>query len=144
MPFNEDEVLANVRASVWRLILGFSSPRHGSCSGLIAGLSRRVADVLGPIVTAMNAISGIAWIPLAIAWFGIGTPMVVFIIWNAAFFLIFGNTMLGVRWSHRSSRTACCTLGASRLRCCGRSSSPARCPTSCRDFDPGSGSAGVR
>ncbi|MGI9598147.1 MAG: ABC transporter permease, partial [Acidimicrobiales bacterium] len=52
--------------------------------------------------------------PLAIAWFGIGTAMVVFIIWNAAFFLIFGNTVLGVRLVPQVLEDSLLTLGASR------------------------------
>ena len=115
VPFKEEKYWTNVRASVWRLILGFIvAATSGVLVGLIAGLSRRVAQTLNPIVTAMNAISGIAWIPLAIAWLGVGTGMVVFIIWNAAFFLIFGNTMLGVRLTPQILEDSLLTLGASR------------------------------
>ncbi len=115
VPFNEEEYWPNVRASVWRLILGFLfAAVTGVLAGLAAGLSKRIAEFVGPLVTAMNAISGIAWIPLAIAWFGIGTQMVVFIIWNAAFFLIFGNTMLGVRLVPTVLGDSLRTLGASR------------------------------
>ena len=98
--------LENVRASLERLVLGFSvAAVSGIVVGIAAGLSRRIAEFLGPLTTFMSAISGIAWIPLAVAWFGVGTGMVVFIIWNAAFFLIFGNTMLGVALFPRSSET---------------------------------------
>jgi NitT/TauT family transport system permease protein/taurine transport system permease protein len=83
--------------------------------GVAAGLSRRIAEFIGPLTTFMNAISGIAWIPLAIAWFGIGTPMVVFIIWNAAFFLVLGNTILGVRLVPRVFEQGLFALGASRF-----------------------------
>jgi taurine transport system permease protein len=115
VPFKEDRYWTNVRASMWRLILGFIvAATSGVFVGLIAGLSRRVAQTLNPIVTAMNAISGIAWIPLAIAWLGVGTSMVVFIIWNAAFFLIFGNTMLGVRLTPQILEDSLLTLGATR------------------------------
>lgn len=115
VPFNEPDYWPNVRASVWRLLLGFTvAATTGVLAGLAAGLSRRISDFVGPLVTAMNAISGIAWIPLAIAWFGIGTGMVVFIIWNAAFFLIFGNTLLGVRLVPTVLEDSLMTLGASR------------------------------
>lgn len=115
VPFREERYWTNVRASIWRLILGFIvAATSGVVVGLIAGLSKRVAETLNPIVTAMNAISGIAWIPLAIAWLGVGTSMVVFIIWNAAFFLIFGNTMLGVRLTPQILEDSLLTLGASR------------------------------
>ncbi|MGI9599241.1 MAG: hypothetical protein ACR2QK_23965, partial [Acidimicrobiales bacterium] len=74
VPFSESEYWPNVLASLQRLILGFLvAAATGLLAGLAAGLSRVVSDFVGPLVTAMNAISGIAWIPLAIAWFGIGT-----------------------------------------------------------------------
>jgi len=115
VPFREERYWSNVRASIWRLVLGFTvAATTGIFVGLIAGLSRRVAQTLNPLVTAMNAISGIAWIPLAIAWLGVGTSMVVFIIWNAAFFLIFGNTMLGVRLTPQILEESLLTLGANR------------------------------
>lgn len=115
VPFEDPNYWSNVRASMWRLFLGFVvAATTGVLAGLIAGLSKRVAETLNPIVTAMNAISGIAWIPLAIAWLGIGTPMVVFIIWNAAFFLIFGNTMLGVRLTPQILEDSLLTLGGTR------------------------------
>lgn len=115
VPFKADKYWTNVRASIWRLTLGFIvAATSGVFVGLIAGLSKRVSEFLNPIVTAMNAISGIAWIPLAIAWLGVGTSMVVFIIWNAAFFLIFGNTMLGVRLTPQILEDSLLTLGATR------------------------------
>ena len=98
-PFsNSAAYIENVTASIQRLGAGFVvAATTGVIIGIAAGLSKRIADFFGPLVTFLSAISGIAWIPLAVAWFGVGTGMVVFIIWNAAFFLIFGNTMLGVR-----------------------------------------------
>ncbi len=122
VPFTETgDYFANVWASVQRLIWGFLfAAITGVILGVFAGLSRSVADFLGPLTTFMNAISGIAWIPLAIAWFGIATTpfsgMTIFIIWNAAFFLIFGNTMLGVRLVPRVLENGLLTLGANRFQ----------------------------
>ena len=124
-------------------MLGFLvAATTGVLAGLAAGLSKRISEFLGPLVTAMNAISGIAWIPLAIAWFGIGTGMAVFIVWNAAFFLIFGNTVLGVRLVPQVLESSLLTLGASRARSCARSFSLGPCRTSCPGFDRGLASAG--
>lgn len=115
------EYLTNVWASVQRLFWGFVfAAVTGIIVGIAAGLSKRVSAFLGPLTTFMNAISGIAWIPLAIAWFGISTSpfsgMTIFIIWNAAFFLIFGNTMLGVRLVPQVLEDSLYTLGASRMQ----------------------------
>jgi taurine transport system permease protein len=116
VPFQEDEYWPNVTASLGRLFIGFLvAAVTGVLAGIVAGLSRKFADFIGPLVTAMNAISGIAWIPLAIAWFGIGRGMVVFIVWNGAFFLIFANTVLGVRMVPEVLDRSLQTLGASRL-----------------------------
>lgn len=116
VPFEESEYWPNVTASLGRLFIGFLvAAVTGVLAGIVAGLSRKFADFIGPLVTAMNAISGIAWIPLAIAWFGIGRGMVVFIVWNGAFFLIFGNTVLGVRMVPEVLERSLQTLGASRL-----------------------------
>lgn len=115
VPFTEPDYMTNVMASLFRLVLGFGvAALTGVVVGLVAGLSRWVADFLGPLITFMSALSGIVWIPLAIAWFGIGTAMVVFVIWNAAFFLVFGNTMLGVRLVPGVLEQGLSTLGASR------------------------------
>lgn len=105
----------NVSASLQRLTIGFLvAAITGIVVGVAAGLSKPIAEFLGPLTTFMNAISGIAWIPLAVAWFGVGTGMVVFIIWNAAFFLVFGNTMLGVRLVPQVLENGLLTLGANR------------------------------
>ena len=116
VPFREAEYWPNVLASLGRLAIGFAvAAATGVLAGVLAGLSKRFSDFIGPLVTAMNAISGIAWIPLAIAWFGIGQGMVVFIVWNGAFFLIFGNTVLGVRTVPEVLERSLATLGASRM-----------------------------
>lgn len=112
---NSSEFGRNIWASLQRLWWGFLvAAATGIALGIAAGLSRRIADFLSPLVTFMNALSGIAWIPLAIAWFGIGTQMVIFIIWNAAFFLIFGNVVLGVSLVPRHLENGLLSLGATR------------------------------
>lgn len=83
--------------------------------GILAGLSRTVSVLLEPLATFFTAMSGIVWLPLAIVWFGIGTGMVVFVIWNSMFFVIFGNTLLGVRALPRDLEDAVRTLGAGRV-----------------------------
>ena len=83
--------------------------------GLLAALSRPVGDLLSPLATFFNSVSGIAWIPLAITWFGLGTAAVTFIIVNAVFFLVFFNTMLGVRSVPKIMEQAVQTLGGGRL-----------------------------
>lgn len=58
----------------------------------------RPADIFfNPIITVLQPIPGIAWIPLAILWFGLGPTSVGFIIFLSVFFPILLNTISGVR-----------------------------------------------
>jgi NitT/TauT family transport system permease protein/taurine transport system permease protein len=49
-----------------------------------------------PVLSFLQAIAGIAWVPLTIIWFGIGNGSVVFVIANTIFFAALYNTVLGV------------------------------------------------
>ncbi|HEU4370404.1 MAG TPA: ABC transporter permease, partial [Methylomirabilota bacterium] len=40
--------------------------------GLLLGMSRRVADFFHPILNFFQSVSGIAWLPLMLVWFGFG------------------------------------------------------------------------
>jgi len=70
--------------------------------------------VVEPIVGFFNALSGIAWLPLAITWFGLGWTSVTFIMFNTIFFLVFFNTLVGVRAVPRIFEQAVLTMGGSR------------------------------
>ncbi len=110
------ELWADVSASSWRWFLGFViGVSSGVVLGVAAGLNGFVGRALEPLATFFTAVSGIAWIPLAIVWFGIGTTTVVFIIWNSVFFLVFSNTLLGVRLASPVLEDAARTLGAGRM-----------------------------
>lgn len=69
----------------------------GIAFGTLAGMDCVVPGYLEPVGIFMNSVSGIAWIPLAIVWFGVGWETTLFIMLNKIFWLIFFNTMMGVR-----------------------------------------------
>ena len=65
--------------------------------GIAIALNRRVSDLLRPLLTFLQSIAGIAWVPLAIIWFGIGLGSVVFVIANTIFFANLYNSVVGVQ-----------------------------------------------
>jgi ABC-type nitrate/sulfonate/bicarbonate transport system permease component len=65
--------------------------------GIAIAIHRSTAESLRPVLTFLQSIAGIAWIPLAIVWFGIGNGAVVFVIANIVFFSVIYNTVLGVQ-----------------------------------------------
>jgi taurine transport system permease protein len=65
--------------------------------GLLMGMSRRAEAFINPTFLLIRPIPPLAWIPLAILWFGLGDIAKVFVIWFAAFVPALINTYTGVR-----------------------------------------------
>jgi ABC-type nitrate/sulfonate/bicarbonate transport system permease component len=63
--------------------------------GLIVGRIRAVREFVDPVIRSLYPIPGIAWIPLAILWFGLGNTAVVFVVFIAEFFPLYFNTEAG-------------------------------------------------
>jgi ABC-type nitrate/sulfonate/bicarbonate transport system permease component len=74
--------------------------------GFAIALNRHVADMFRPILTFFQSIAGIAWVPLAIIWFGVGAGPVIFVIANTVFFSSIYNTVAGVESIPRVLRRA--------------------------------------
>lgn len=109
-------LLSDIATSAQRLLLGaFVGITSGITFGVLVGLSGSVRVALEPLVNAMSGIAGIAWIPLALAWFGTGLAMSTFVIWNGMFFVVFANTALGVSRIQQSLSQSVRTLGGGRL-----------------------------
>ena len=109
-------LFADVAVSAQRLLLGAAAGiTSGIVLGVLVGLSPAIRISLEPLVNAMSGIAGIAWIPLALAWFGTGLTMSTFVIWNGMFFVVFANTALGVSRIPSSLAQSVRTMGGGRL-----------------------------
>ncbi len=65
--------------------------------GIILGWYRVLAAALNPVIQMMRPISPLAWMPLAIIWFGVSDLAPIFLIFLAAFFSVLVATINGVR-----------------------------------------------
>lgn len=93
-----DRLLGDSVASLFRVTWGFFLAAAAAIPvGLVAGWSTRSFWALNPIIQGLRPISPIAWIPIAILWFGIGDGAGVFLIFLSSFFPISVGTMAGVR-----------------------------------------------
>lgn len=91
------ELLKNTWASLLRQIVGVVlAAVIGIPGGLLLGASRNFRAALLPLCRLVYPIPGIAWIPLAILWFGIGFKSTVFVIFFTGLWPILFNTMAGV------------------------------------------------
>ena len=97
--------------------------------GIVMGRSERLERFVRPFVELFRPISPIAWIPLAVLWFGIGLSGKVFIIFIGSFFPVLLNTIAGVRGVPPILVTAARTFGCSPLQLTTRVCIPAALPT---------------
>ena len=65
--------------------------------GLAMGSSRRFERIVDPVIELFRPISPLAWIPLAILWFGIGEAGKVFVVCVGTFFPTLLSTVAGVK-----------------------------------------------
>jgi len=92
-----DELLGNVAISLERIVLGFAlGAGLGVTLAVAGGWYRLLGNLLRPVVELLRPIPPLAWIPIAIVWFGLGESSKVFVIFLAAFFPIFTNAWKGM------------------------------------------------
>lgn len=81
--------------------------------GWLLGLDKDVAKAAEPSLRFFNAVSGIAWLPLMISWFGFTERTISSIIIYTMVFPVVFNTMVGVRTVSPVLRDAMRSMGAS-------------------------------
>lgn len=95
---DSQRLYGDVVASLFRVTWGFLlAAAVGIPLGLVVGWSTRAFRALNPIIQGLRPISPIAWIPMAILWFGIGDGAGIFLIFLSSFFPITVGTMAAVR-----------------------------------------------
>jgi len=87
----------HVLYSLYRVGLGYGVAAMLAIPlGLLMGWSPRIRKMVNPLIEVIRPIPPLAWIPIAIVWFGIGIKSAAFIIFLGAFFPILLNTIAGV------------------------------------------------
>jgi NitT/TauT family transport system permease protein len=107
------ELPRDAAASLLRIAVGFALGAGLALPlGLAMGAWPLAHDLLNPVVQLVRPIPPIAFIPLAILWFGLGTPPALFLIALGAFFPVLVNTVAGVRAVDAIHLRAARNLGA--------------------------------
>src|ERR1700704_5401885 len=93
----DGSLLAHAAASLARVATGTALAILISIPlGVAMGVSPAVSSFLAPLFRFFSVLAGIAWIPIATLWFGYGFGAITFVIFNAVFFVVAYNTLLGV------------------------------------------------
>jgi taurine transport system permease protein len=111
----DGSLLGHIGASLLRVVVGTVLALIAAIPlGIAMGVSPVVSGFLTPPLRFFSVLAGIAWIPIATLWFGYGFGAITFIIFNAVFFIVTYNTLLGVSTIPLAVRNAAASLGAGR------------------------------
>ena len=91
-------LLENTYQSLYRVMLGFGAASMIAIPlGVVMGWWKWAGDFFDYVIELLRPIPPLAWIPLVLAWMGLGMRSAVFIIFIGAFFPILINTIEGVK-----------------------------------------------
>lgn len=98
IPIGKHALLGHIGISLYRVIIGYSlSAIVGTAVGLLMGYSKMANAIIRPIFAIIRPIPGIAWIPIAIMWLGIGNSTIYFIIFVGGFSQMVMNSYAGAQ-----------------------------------------------
>ncbi|MBQ9156042.1 MAG: ABC transporter permease [Eubacterium sp.] len=108
-------LLRNLGVSLLRVLKGFIlAVVIGIPIAIFMGLSQHFHDFINPLFRFISPIPGVAWVPLAILWFGLGDKAAIFIITMGSLSPIITNTLQGVQDVDPILMQALETMGATR------------------------------
>ena len=85
----------------------------GIIIGLAIGLNATISSFFLPLLRYFNSLSGIAWLPLFLIWFGFNDKTIVTTVSYTLIFPVVFNTVVGVRTVPKVFRHAVLTMGGS-------------------------------
>lgn len=105
-------LIQHVSASLMRVSVGYlSACAVGIPLGVLMGRMSGLYTALNPMIQILRPISPIAWIPLAILWFGVGNMSPIFLIFLSSFFPLVVGTAAGVQGVERQYLRAAQNFG---------------------------------
>ncbi|HEY3365958.1 MAG TPA: ABC transporter permease [Symbiobacteriaceae bacterium] len=109
------DFLAGVQQSFIRLSIGYPlACMLGAGLGLLAGLSPHFARYLRGLISILQSVPPITWVPFLIILFGFGDAPIIIVITLASFFPMALSTMNGTEGVSRTHLELARVLGASR------------------------------
>ncbi|MGV6875618.1 ABC transporter permease [Pseudochelatococcus sp. B33] len=112
--FEGPELAQAASETAWRALTGLLlAAGLGTLAGVVAGYSFATMRIMRPIVTVMLGVPPIAWIVLALIWFGSSGGSAVLTVVLASFPISFAGALEGVATRDRALDAMARSLGAS-------------------------------
>jgi len=95
---SDGSLFFGIGTSMWRLIVGLAiAIGGGMVLGIFMARVETVNQTIGSLVLGLQSIPSVAWVPLAIIWFGLTDAGIIFVTAMGALFAVTINTYSGVK-----------------------------------------------
>ena len=95
---SDGSLFYGIATSMWRLTIGLAIAISG---GIVLGIFMARVEIvnqtIGSLVLGLQSIPSVAWVPLAILWFGLTDAGIIFVTAIGAIFAVTINTYTGVK-----------------------------------------------
>lgn len=113
----EKTALSHIESTLWKTVLSFAlGSVAGILLGLVAGWFRLADSFLQPLIYSTYSLPRVALIPLFVLWLGLGNKTVIVAAAVAVFYIVFINTINGVKQIDPVLIRAARNLGANDLQ----------------------------
>ena len=113
----DPNVMKNLSITLTRIFRGFlNAVLIGIPLGLLMGYFKTFREAVSPVINSIRQIPIMAWVPLAIIWFGLGNGPTIFLITISALFPLVLNTTAGVIGIDQNYKFAAKSMGAGTLQ----------------------------
>ena len=110
---SDGSLFYGIGTSMWRLILGLAiAIGGGMILGIFMARVETVNQTIGSLVLGLQSIPSVAWVPLAILWFGLTDAGIIFVTAIGAIFAVTINVYTGVKNIDPSYIEAARNMGA--------------------------------
>ena len=95
---SDGSLFYGIATSMWRLVIGLAiAISGGMLLGIFMARVETVNQTIGSLVLGLQSIPSVAWVPLAILWFGLSDSGIIFVTAIGAIFAVTINTYTGVK-----------------------------------------------
>ena len=110
---SDGSLFYGIVTSMWRLVIGLAiAISGGMLLGIFMARVETVNQTIGSLVLGLQSIPSVAWVPLAILWFGLSDSGIIFVTAIGAIFAVTINTYTGVKNIDPSFIEAAKNMGA--------------------------------
>ena len=106
-----------IATSMWRLVVGLIiSIAGGITLGIFMARIESVNQTIGSLVLGLQSVPSVAWVPLALLWFGLTDAGIIFVTVASSLFAVTINTYSGMKTVPTSYIAAARNMGASGVQ----------------------------